>query len=209
MATCKSEASSGNVTVVDKRDNKEYTVRYINDACWMTQNLQFTGTGINSTTTNINTSKTISYGDLTSGDSYTQARIHSGTDNNGNATVWYNFAAASAMTITGSSNSTNSTYDLCPKNWHLPSYNIAPGSATGITGYASAFGVVTGGYYENGGIGGGDYRVGRWWTSQAISSTGRYRLDYSWQGGFNTNTNNADNYDLRSFGRYIRCVRTS
>ena len=37
---CQSQASSGNVTVVDTRDGSDYTVRYINGACWMTQNLR-------------------------------------------------------------------------------------------------------------------------------------------------------------------------
>ncbi|MBQ9180693.1 hypothetical protein IJ135_01190, partial [Candidatus Saccharibacteria bacterium] len=122
LATCKTEASNNNKTVYDKRDEKSYTVRYINDACWMTSNLRFTGTSINSTTTNINTTKTISYSNLTSGNSYDQARIHTGSNSyTDGETVWYNYAAATAMTITGNSNSTTAVYDLCPKNWHLPS----------------------------------------------------------------------------------------
>ena len=39
LADCRSQASNGNVTVVDRRDTNSYTVRYINGACWMTQNL--------------------------------------------------------------------------------------------------------------------------------------------------------------------------
>lgn len=37
---CQLQASSDNVTLVDVRDNNTYTVRYINGACWMTQNLR-------------------------------------------------------------------------------------------------------------------------------------------------------------------------
>ena len=40
LSECQSQASDADLTVKDKRDNNEYTVRYINGACWMTQNLR-------------------------------------------------------------------------------------------------------------------------------------------------------------------------
>lgn len=36
---CASLASAGDYTIYDRRDEKSYTVRYINGVCWMTQNL--------------------------------------------------------------------------------------------------------------------------------------------------------------------------
>ena len=45
LADCQSQASSGDITVFDKRDESDYTVRYINGACWMTQNLRITKIG--------------------------------------------------------------------------------------------------------------------------------------------------------------------
>lgn len=39
-AHCENYASSNNYTLTDRRDNNTYTVRYINGACWMTQNLR-------------------------------------------------------------------------------------------------------------------------------------------------------------------------
>ena len=41
---CQSLASDANYTVVDSRDGSDYTVRYINGACWMTQNLRLSST---------------------------------------------------------------------------------------------------------------------------------------------------------------------
>ena len=40
---CQAKASDTNFTVVDKRDGNDYTVRYINGNCWMTQNLRLSG----------------------------------------------------------------------------------------------------------------------------------------------------------------------
>src|SRR5699024_10520410 len=42
-AQCQSLASNGNYTVYDTRDGSDYTVRYINGACWMTSNLRLSG----------------------------------------------------------------------------------------------------------------------------------------------------------------------
>ena len=77
----------------------------------MTQNLRFTGSYIDSRTTNIDTNKIIYYNDLVLGNSYDEARIQYDGDVNHGA--WYNYAAASAMTRT-------STYSLCPAGWRLP-----------------------------------------------------------------------------------------
>ena len=141
---CSSLASTSDVTVRDRRDNNTYTVRYINGNCWMTQNLRIAGgTTLTSTYSNVSSSYTIPTTDLTSGDSYTDGRIH----NSGNTTTgyWYNFCAASAGTNCSSSNSSNTTYDICPKGWRLPTRD----EFSGITGtsYISAFSPVTGGYY--------------------------------------------------------------
>ena len=38
LTECQAKASDSNLTVIDSRDNNDYTVRYINGACWMTPN---------------------------------------------------------------------------------------------------------------------------------------------------------------------------
>ena len=205
------------IDVVDKRDKKEYTVRYINGACWMTQNLRYVGdTGSASgkmnmlaSTSNITTDKTgdnaLSYRDLTSGDTYDSARIHVGSNNYTNGeTVWYNYAAASAGTITGSSNSTYATQDICPKGWKLPVYGSSTkeaGSIRSITSYTTAFSPVYGGVYYSGSLHNAS-TDGGWWSATANGDALRYELSY-YSGSLSTAN------DYRRNGRYVRCVRSA
>jgi len=194
-ATCQTEASSANVTVVDTRDNNSYTVRYINGNCWMTQNLRIAGgKTLTSSDSNVSANYTIPTTDLTSGNTYTEGRIH----NSGNTTngYWYNYCAASAGTICTSSNSTNATYDICPKGWRLPTNS----EQSGITSYASAFSPVTGGYYYIGSL--GNTGSGYWWSSTAGNTAGRYGLSYN---GSSLNTGG----NGRFLGFYVRCIRSS
>lgn len=104
------------IDLMDVRDTNTYTVTKIGDNVWMTQNLRFIGTHLDNTTTNINTSKNIYYTDLTEDILLDEANIH----NSGNTTdgVWYNYAAASALTV--SSGSSTTQYSLCPAGWKLP-----------------------------------------------------------------------------------------
>ncbi|MBO7657549.1 hypothetical protein J6S55_02835, partial [Candidatus Saccharibacteria bacterium] len=158
----------------DARDGKAYSVTKINGDVWMTQNLGFTGTSLDPSTSDVASAKTITYGDLTSGNSYDQARIH----DSGNSTtgVWYNFAAASAMTITGPSNSDTATESVCPKGWRLPTKN----EQAGITRYSSSFNPVASGYYSEGKLNDIDLG-GYWWSSTAATYsgfTGRSNLEF-------------------------------
>ena len=203
-ATCQTDAASGNVTVTDKRDNNDYTVRYINGNCWMTQNLRYQGDTVGSTSTtstwylksatsNVSADTTMS---MTTGDTYYAAMFH----DSGNTTtgVWYNYAAASAMTITGSSNTSAQTYDICPKGWRLPTNS----EQSGITSYASAYAPVTGGYYSAGAPASTGY--GYWWSSTSSSGANRYNL--RWDGSsFYTYYNGG----YRDRGFYVRCVRST
>ena len=192
---CQSLASSNSITVYDKRDDKGYTVRYINGNCWMTQNLRFTGTSLNTETSDVTTNKTITWYSLTSSSgkaTYTQASyLSTGSTKKG---YWYNFAAATARTITGSSNSTESSQSICPKNWKIPSRS----QFTGITSYSSAFSPVTGGNYSDGAL--DNSNEGYWWSSTANSDTGRYALSYISGSLASSNAGNRFN------GLWIRCV---
>ena len=196
-AMCEAQASAGNVTVRDRRDNNDYTVRYINGNCWMTSDLRITGTisatDSNFTGNNVN----ISAGDLTSGNSYDEPRTHTGTDGNGNPTVWYNYAAATAKTITGSSNSTSATQDICPKSWRLPTSS----EQSGITSYKDAYSPVAGGNYGGGSL--FDTGYGSWWSATAYNSTVRYGLGY---GGGSLYTHSSY---YRYNGIFVRCIRSS
>ena len=229
-----------NITVYDKRDENDYAVRYINGLCWMTQNLRFQGSSINSMDTNINIAKTLTWynlagteGSSSSGHCYGDATFDSNWNliwvgngwnylckqDSGDVIigVWYNYAGATAGTITGTNNSTKASYDICPKNWHIPSgpsttvdteYNKLVGNT--ISGYQdstaglAAFGAVVGGYYYNGSLNGTN--SGYWWSSAMYNAENRYRLAYyssddQFKGDYY--------YDPRYLGVHIRCVRSS
>ena len=205
LADCQSQASDGHVTVIDSRDNSTYTVRYINGACWMTQNLRIAkGTQLTSADSNLpdGTTYTIPSADLTLGGSHTEGRVHAGEPSNGESAIdtgyWYNYCAASAGQVC-SQTRMDATQDICPKGWSLPNKDQTGG--LGGTTYLSAFAPVTGGYYRNGTLYGTD--GGRWWSSTAYNSSLQYYLYYN---GSNLSTSSGGNKD---YGRYVRCVRSS
>ena len=186
-------------TMYDKRDNSDYTTALINDQCWMTQNLRFTGTTLSTTTSNVSADRTISYGDLTSGNSYTEARIHNSND--ATTGVWYNFCAAGAKETGACTDSSTytSSYDICPKNWHLPTDS----QSSGITSYKDAFSPVAGGAYYNSIL--QVTNLGIWWSAAAYDADYQYGLYYYTSGIFGYDYN----YHYKYRGHYVRCVRSS
>ena len=194
-AQCQSLANNDNYTVYDTRDGSDYTVRYINGACWMTQNLRLSG-GRTLTSADSNVTRNWSFptGSLTSGNTYTEARstISSNTSYGG----YYNYCAASAGTVCNDTTEQGATQDICPKGWRLPTHN----GQSGITGYASAFSPVYSGYYYGGSLSGtGSY--GYWWSATARSSAYQYGLNYISDSLY---TNDGR---YKYFGLSVRCVR--
>ena len=195
---CFDSYDGATATLKDRRDNNSYTIAKINGNCWMTQNLRLAGgTTLTSTYSNVSSSYTIPTTDLTSGNSYTDGRIH----NSGDTTTgyWYNFCAASAGTNCQTSTATNTTYDICPEGWRLPTNS----EFSGITGtsYISAFSPVTGGYYYYGSL--VVTSSGYWWSSTANGSSNQYGLYYD----------GSSLYTLSGYGKsngyYVRCIRSS
>ncbi|MBR3269972.1 hypothetical protein IKG07_01855 [Candidatus Saccharibacteria bacterium] len=186
--------NTGDTTYLkDSRDGKRYKVTRLTDGnVWMTQNLGFTGTTLTPSDSNVSSSVSITYGDLTSGDSTTEARIHdSGNTTNG---VWYNYAAASAMQITTDSTD-EAINSVCPKGWRLPSHS----EFDGIVSSTSDFNPVAGGnYYDKNLI---DTTSGYWWESDAFSASQRYNFYY------NGSTLNNTYYYYRYIGNYVRCIK--
>ena len=206
--------------VIDKRDEQAYTIRRINGTCWMVENLQFTGTELDSTTSNVAPEYTLAnpyrvnngsgYEDLSSGGSFDVAKLHSGeisvtitpikdeSVSSNISTVWYNYAAASAGTIAGNSNTNPQIYDICPAGWRLP--NDAEGNAIKGTNYISAFSPVGGSYYAPDSLYPDRNEYGIWWMSNAYTSSvgGRNIL------GHVSTLYNA--WFARTYGAYVRCV---
>ncbi len=206
-STCQLLTLENPYTVYDRRDGNDYTVRYIQGACWMTQNLRITGT-VNAQYSNFSTYSNVNVceQDLTVGNTYDYARCHdSGNTTNG---VWYNYASASAKSITGSNNTTVATEDICPANWSLPSCDTddTVGSINSLSSTSATsvlkFSPVTGGYYSNGLL--NDTGYGYWWSTTSYLELDRFGLrsngsNLSVYGGYNV---------FRYYGFYIRCVRT-
>ena len=196
-ALCQTLASSANYTVKDTRDDNEYTVRYINGACWMTQNLRLSGgRTLTSADSNVASSWTFPSTPLAgSSHSYTdpQVTISSNTSYGG----YYNFCAASAGTNCQTSSTFNTTYDICPKGWRLPTYN----EQNGIRSYSSAFSPVYSGFYRNGSLYGTGSR-GYWWSATAYNSNSQYNLSCSGGSLYTID-------DSKSLGFSVRCIRSS
>ena len=104
-------------TLKDKRDETEYTVAKLqDDNLWMTQNLELGeyGTPMNLTNTLSNVSPSGYTLDFSSADDST----YKGNSNHyGNFYSWYQAAAGPSTTTEGE----DAPYDICPKEWHLPS----------------------------------------------------------------------------------------
>ena len=197
LEQCEYYAGSSNYTLRDERDNNSYTVRYINGACWMTQNLRLSsGRTLTSADSNVTRNWTFPTGSLTSGDTYTEARsaINSNTSYGG----YYNYCAASAGTVCSSSSAQDATQDICPKGWRLPTDN----EMGGITSYASAFSPVYSGYYNDGSLV-NTGSSGYWWSATAYSRFYQYRL-YYYGGSLYTNS-----YGNKYLGNSVRCIRAS
>ena len=235
-----------NITVYDKRssnyasgDDGDYTVRWINDACWMTQNLRIQGT-VSATDSNFSGSDfNVSQYDLkTNGSSqcgdtngYNNPCSHT-PDSTDMSTIgsgvtakqvgaWYNYAAATAGTIVGGSNTTPATEDICPSGWHIPTgaarstssdfYKLFQStSANWISpnSYLTAFGAVKGGGYYTGSLVSAT-TIGVWWSATTYDASTnntifRYYLDYS-----SSNGQFISGGSYRYNGYFVRCVKSS
>ena len=228
-------------TVIDARDGKNYTIKKINGQLWMTQNLRYLGdTGsaakimtIGNNNSNVaNTSidlYSLKSGDAQSFNAYSSATCGSSSTagynnacvyDSGDTTkgVWYNYYAATAGTISGSSNSTAASQDICPKNWHLPTgpsttantdFNKLVGNTTSgwqnPTAGLTAFSAVAGGYYLDGSLNGPTY--GYWWSATARNATSRIILLYNFSNGQFIGSNTGAY--VRYLGYFVRCVRST
>lgn len=202
------KASNGDTaTLTDTRDGQEYTVAKINGNLWMTRNLAIGcdgsgstyGSNISSRTllpsgSNIASAWSTPTNSLTLGDDYTDSRMECSSTYG----AWYNYAAASAGTITGPSNTSAQVYDICPAGWRLPN-NTEATTISSSTAYRTAFNFIDGGVWSNGSTVNTDW--GYWWLSIAQGGTDRYIL-YN----INTGTQLTTTYLPRNTGRYVRCI---
>ena len=122
----------------------------------------------------------------------------------------YNYYAASAGTISGSSNSNNASYDICPAGWRLPTggssgefqalyakYNSNALMRASIENSGAAF-AIAGYFYSAAPASQGS--DGGYWSSTRRDDTSMYDLR------LNTSNVNPADYSSRRRGYAIRCV---
>jgi len=187
-------------TLKDSRDGQDYTIAKINGNVWMTRNLAIGCNGTGSTYGSTITSKTLTSSDsnisaatwstptnsLTLGNDYTDPRMECSSTYG----AWYNYAAVTAGTITGSSNTTDATYNICPAGWRLPI-----NTELYINSYKTDYIPVAGGHYESGSATGYSY-----WYSSIANGNQRYIAYYD---GTNISVSGSV---YRNYGYYIRCI---
>ena len=231
-SSCAAMSIGDTTTLTDSRDDNEYTIAKLADNnCWMTQNLALgSSTAMNLTQADSNVGSggftlpaSVSEGDWSG--SYTDPEFFNyagnypsqqATNKYGN---FYNWPAATAGTNPSSG---DSQYDICPKNWRLPSASTSATTSefyTMLNNYISTgtwsstywTGVTTtnftnapvslvfsGGYYEDL-YGQGDF--GDWWSSTAGDSYFAYSL-YANSNGSVYPRSSDDKYG----GNSIRCL---
>ena len=181
------------VEMYDERDYQIYNITKINGNYWMADNLKTVSVVHMEDSNYYYGDFNISAGDLSSGNSFTQARSHAGTDSS-NSTAWYNYCAASAGKICTDSDETASNADICPIGWRLPTSS----ELSSVTSYKNYFKPTTGGYYNNGSLSNTGY--GYYWSADSNSVTNRDVLMYNGSTLSITNLN-------RQSGAYIRCIK--
>ena len=110
-AKCAKDTKSKSYSLVDRRDNQVYFVRYSNNKCWMTSDLNISGV-VSSRDSNFSSPASVNV-NASSSESYTLPH-KSGLD--------YNYCAATAANPYGCSKTANYTgnTDICPSGWRLP-----------------------------------------------------------------------------------------
>ena len=196
-------------TLTDSRDGQEYTVKKLGDGnVWMTKDLaigcngtaaSYGGSRIARTLTSADTNISSTWDTSTATNLSTlgDSLITPGMECDSTRGAWYNYAAVTAGTITGASNNTNATEDICPKGWRLPTGPEQSNLATLIGSSPSSYAPVTKPIYSNKTTAG----YADWWSSTASDATKRYTIYYY---------NNASlvyySNDGRHFGFYVRCI---
>ena len=209
--------------VIDNRDEHIYTVQRLADGtCWMMENLDLGRTPLTTDLTSANTNlstpvtattfnswkKTLGTVTYDAGEFIPVDGIDS-TSGTAYGTL-YNYYVASAGTISGSSNSSNATYDICPAGWRLPTghdtgefqalymqYRSDNLIRASIANGGAAFAFV-GVFADSAPDGQGSF--GNYWSSSVHDNTDMYR--FSLGTGWAVPSNPTSRY----FGVAIRCV---
>ena len=209
--------------IVDSRDNRTYDISKMEDGnIWMTENLDlgrepltYDLTSENTNLSTTVTAETFNSWKKTSGSATNDAGEY--ISNNGTdaasgtpyATL-YNYYAATAGTISGSTNSNNAEYDICPAGWRLPTggsagefkalhteYHSSAEMRAPVADGGAAFALA--GMFSNSSPNDRGSN-GYYWSSVRNSDTKMYILYV-----YTSSINSTSSY-IRSSGLSIRCV---
>ncbi|MBR2586948.1 hypothetical protein IKE71_01075 [Candidatus Saccharibacteria bacterium] len=188
----------------DVRDDISYRIRKLGDDCWMVDNLRFVGTTLDPETSDVAVATRFDYGDASISWSYTEAKVHEGLNPDGIPTVWYNYAAATAMTVAVPVDTawSEAEHSVCPANWTLPSYE----QAQNLLPYGNVFLPVKGGAYDPSGDGTQLYAQsnGYWKTSTPnMHYSPRASENFQWTG---SQLIRDGGNPLRACAQFVRCV---
>ena len=212
LSECQSRASDADFTVTDRRDDNDYTVRYINGACWMTQNLRLAGgQTLTSEDSNVVGSWEFPNNSLALGNSYTEARsaISDDPEHAFEYGGYYNFCAASAGTVCNDTTEQDSIQDICPKGWRLPIGGYTSGSEQGsLINYVDIFSPVYSGRYDKGLLDDAG-SLGELWSSAAHGGWRRLSLGYFSGILYIYGYGGYDGYADDSLGLSVRCIRSN
>ncbi len=224
-AICTATDEGGTKTLTDTRDNKTYSIFRAKDGkCWMSDDLAIDGTVtgggdrvLTPRDSDVDTSFTVPVAVTSSAgwvaDSYDVPQIYyvSSTD-----TYYYNFAAASAGTITGADNTTPDDYSICPRGWRLPTYSEYATllSAHSITSDQTGYEIATTAPFNFSLVGNisasGSFigmPSGAWWTlTYSYNSTHRSILSIMHYSETSYAVMAAEAGNPRNYGLPIRCV---
>ena len=221
-SSCATTAS----TVYDSRDMHAYTIQRLADGkCWMMENLDLGRTTLttNLTSANTNIATTVTAATFNSWKKTSGTATYdtgefinvSGTDSTSGTPygTLYNYYAASAGTISGSSNGSNATYDICPAGWRLPTggssgefqalyakYNSNALMRASIANGGAAFALA--GLFGNSTPPANQGSYGYYWSSTRYEHNNTYMYGLS----FDTSNVYPVNGGSRSYGGAIRCV---
>ena len=182
--------------VYDSRDGQEYYIQKIDSVCWMTSNLNITGgTTLTSAKSNVSSDYALPASSTAGFNDATEAFVYNDSTYGG----YYSWVAATAGT---NPKSGESTYDICPKGWHLPTkanYDTLKSTyTTGDTLTAAPWYGAYGGYYFGGSasnVGSGGY----YWSSTAGD------LGYAYYLGFGSSSAYTGG-DNKGLGYSVRCI---
>lgn len=124
VQACQSKASSSDLTVFDRRDNRLYKVRYSQNKCWMVDDLRIganTNGVVTPTDSNFTRNNNLKMTN-SSMESYWDPVFGYYRFPDDSTAYLYNFCAASAGTGNGCTKDTQYTgnQDICPANWRMP-----------------------------------------------------------------------------------------